>query len=417
MAGKKVLEGLRRSHLQGRRVVRGFTIDSKETRRRDDGFMVYKHDDGTWTAEVSIADVASVVPKSCDYNRIAMKQARDGGNNYLPKKLENRVLSLEAGRETPAVTYTVQLDQDFEIMDYKIEHTAFRPIKAMTYDNVAKRDGEQARLWQEFAEGLDNKRFAKRLDGFRRCFEQAGASTFVHKNFYKDYKAGVVEQMQYLVRRVSGEYLKARGEAAFYITNKPYVRVCDGTSKQKQALQDVLEKIIGTSYDSEDYSVDASSPIRRYDDLMMQRIIGSLIRGKPSPYTLEELEELRHLSRHDTSNAAGKLTLMFNEHSYTDKAERLVRKGDTSKLRPVPSNRKILSDIFARHSMPEPKIMMATLHHGATRMSMDIAVVVDNTDGQVLGMGLATKRNTAKNLAVRDAIYVARQKYCDAAPG
>ena len=74
MAGNKTLNGLRMKHLQGRKLERGYTMDSGNTKRRDDGFFVEKHDDGSWTVKISIADVAAFLPIGCPMNKTAMQQ-------------------------------------------------------------------------------------------------------------------------------------------------------------------------------------------------------------------------------------------------------------------------------------------------------------------------------------------------------
>ena len=414
MAGNKTLNGLRMKLLQGRKVERGYTMDSGNCKRRDDGFAVEKHKDGSWTVKISIADVAAFVPINCSVNNTAMKQALNGNDNYLPFNLVTKAISLDKGRQTPAITYTVRLDSNFEITDYSVARTAFEPIQAITYKQYSKGVHEHTDIWKELATGIERKRFDKRVSTLREAFERAGASTSIDLEGKFNGRSGIVEQMQYLARRVTGSLFLHAGHPAFYVKHTPAVDIRGGVHELRTNVFRSLKAVTEAAYNHEDYNVDASSPIRRYDDLMMQRNLAAIIEGKPMPYDAAALKELRDFSRYASRASDRKLCLAFNQEDYSPDVPRIVRRGDTEKLKPAVSNLKRLTDLFAKHSAQAPEIISATVYHGATKIALDVAAVIDPKDEQILGMGVATSRKDAQNLAVRDAVVTACQKFCAA---
>lgn len=414
MAGNKTLNGLRMKHLQGRKLERGYTMDSGNTKRRDDGFFVEKHDDGSWTVKISIADVAAFLPIGCPMNKTAMQQALNGNHNYLPLNLVTKAISLEKGRQTPALTYTVRLDSDFEITDYSVARTAFEPLQAITYKQYAKGAHPDTDMWRDLAFGIERKRFEKRVDTLRETFERAGASTNIDLVEKFNGRGGIVEQMQYLARRVTGAMFLHAGNPGFYVKHTPAIEMRGGVHELRSGVFRTLKAVTQAAYNHDDYNVDASSPIRRYDDLMMQRNLVAMIEGKPLPYDLAALEDMKAYSRYSDRSTERTLCLTFNQEDYAPEVPRVVVKGDTSKTRPAVSNQKRLAEIFDKHGRKQPEIISANVWHGATQLSLDVAAVVDPADDQIIGMGVATSRKDAQNLAVRDAVHVACQKFCAA---
>ena len=139
-----------------------------------------------------------------------------------------------------------------------------------------------------------------------------------------------------------------------------------------------------------------------------------MIEGKPLPYDLAALEDMKAYSRYSDRSTERTLCLTFNQEDYAPEVPRVVVKGDTSKTRPAVSNQKRLAEIFDKHGRKQPEIISANVWHGATQLSLDVAAVVDPADDQIIGMGVATSRKDAQNLAVRDAVHVACQKFCAA---
>jgi ribonuclease R len=116
-------------------------IDSKGTVDRDDAITVHPTSDG-WRLTVYVADVASGVALGSDADREALRRRESayggwrGRAKMLPRPVENR-LTLAPGRACPALAVHMKIDRGGSVNHVEVERATVRGALAMDHAEVA----------------------------------------------------------------------------------------------------------------------------------------------------------------------------------------------------------------------------------------------------------------------------------------
>lgn len=121
-----------------RRRVSGYTIDGPHSKDLDDGFDI-RMNGRNYLLEISIADVASAVRPGTKIFDEALERVE---TQYLalfnvpmiPRVLSENRLSLLPGGLRPAITYTMEVTPECEVVSFAMEETAFTSIRKLDYD-------------------------------------------------------------------------------------------------------------------------------------------------------------------------------------------------------------------------------------------------------------------------------------------
>ncbi|MDE6399196.1 MAG: ribonuclease R [Clostridiales bacterium] len=126
------------------------TIDGDDSRDFDDAVTVRRTDDGGFRLGVHIADVAEYVRTGTKLNKEAYARGTsvyfpDRVLPMLPEKLSNGICSLNEGEDRLTLSVIMYIDNLGNIVRHKIREGIIRSRARMTYSNVAKiLDGDQA---------------------------------------------------------------------------------------------------------------------------------------------------------------------------------------------------------------------------------------------------------------------------------
>lgn len=120
-----------------------FTIDGEDAKDLDDAVAVKKHEDGTYTLSVHIADVSHYVKDGSALNKEA---ANRGTSIYLldrvipmlPKELSNGICSLNAGEDRFTLSITMNIDKKGKVTSSKIYKAVICVTERMSYTDVYK---------------------------------------------------------------------------------------------------------------------------------------------------------------------------------------------------------------------------------------------------------------------------------------
>ncbi len=321
-----------------------FTIDGDDAKDLDDAVSVAKNDDGTFTLGVHIADVSHYVKAGDDIDKEAFARGTsvyfpDVVFPMLPKSLSNGICSLYEGVDRLTLTCQMVVNQKGNVTNYQIFPSVINSCHRMTYNNVqAIFEGDQALREQycDIVECLDNMQALAQILQNKRL--KRGNIDFATKevSFVRDQKGNVLDILPYerkFAHQVIEEFMILANETvAEYVQDCTYpfvYRIHEKPDEQKLAvlmdlmkgvgikvkhsqqihnsvLQDALLQAKQTPYfalvndvmlrtmQKAKYSTENvghfglasrcychfTSPIRRYPDLIVHRIVKTAVAGK-----------------------------------------------------------------------------------------------------------------------------------------
>ncbi len=157
-----------------------FTIDPVDAKDFDDALSLRQVEEGVWEVGVHIADVTYFVEQGSDIDKEAFKRATsvylvDRTVPMLPEHISNFICSLRPNEEKLTYSCIFKLNNDAEVLDYKIARTVIRSDRRFTYEEAqeiietGKGDFAMEILTlNDLAKKLRDKRFASGAIAFER---------------------------------------------------------------------------------------------------------------------------------------------------------------------------------------------------------------------------------------------------------
>ena len=290
-----------------------FTIDGPLTRDFDDALSCEVEDE-TIKIGVHIADVASVLMPG---SRLDEEASQRGSSVYLPCQqipmlppvLSQEVLSLKEGCDRPALSLLTRLNRDGNILDFCFVPSLVKVKRRYTYDEVNAQhiQEEPFQLMLQLSRALRQKRVESgalllTLPELAISFSVDG-SISVERIDQDTPSRVLVAEFMILYNLLAGRF--ARGQKIpllFRSQEGPSERLSAEGLDYVYYVFKQRRKLTPLTIDTEpkvhsglglDVYTQASSPIRRYFDLLVQRQLrGFLLFGTPT-YSQEELDNKR----------------------------------------------------------------------------------------------------------------------------
>ena len=357
----KIKDSVEDQDIKGRRDLRGntiFTIDGSDTKDIDDAVSIEILEDGKYRLSVHIADVSHYVKNGTELDKSARIQTTsvypiDRVVPMLPPKLSNGICSLNPREDRLALSVSMDIDNEGNIVDHDIFKSVIRSCYKMTYDNVYKIvEEENEELCEEYKDIVKDlktmKKLAiilrkKRFDRGAIDFNVPEAKVILDEN---DIPVKIARRELTIANYMIEEMMLACNETVaehFFWLDIPFVyRIHEQPNKEKLdefcvfarimgydikigpnsihslQLQSILQKARGkqeervistimlrtmqkakyTEKHSGHFGLGAkyyshlTSPIRRYPDLMIHRIISEHLAGKLTDTQIEFYEKL-----------------------------------------------------------------------------------------------------------------------------
>ena len=287
------------------------TIDGQGTLDFDDALSIEEMGD-SFRLGVHIVDVGHFIQK----NDVVDQEARLRGSSIympdqkismLPPVLAEGLCSLKAGELRPAISIMIQLSPMAEIVNYEIFQSLIKVEQQLTYYdvNVYADQDRNVRILRDIAEKFRQKR----LDDGAIQITVPEISVWINEkrevsiNKINRESPGrmLVSELMIMANWLMAKYLKDRQMPAIFRTQpKPRERLYknqEGTLFQNWMQRRLLSRfVLSTSPEwhsglgLEAY-VTATSPIRKYSDMVTQRQIRAAL-GLESAYTVDQMNEI-----------------------------------------------------------------------------------------------------------------------------
>ena len=327
--------------LSGRLDLRGLqtvTIDGEDAKDLDDAVTICRDGQGHYILGVHIADVSHYVKEGSPLDREARKRSTsvylvDRVIPMLPHKLSNGICSLNAGTDRLALSCIMEVDAQGTVLDHRIAGTVIHVDRRMTYTavNAVVTDRDEAVMaeYEEFVPMFDCMK--ELADILRENRRKRGAIDFVLneqgkpleiKPYERNAATRIIEDFMLLANEtVAEDYYwqsipflfrshdnpdpEKMKQLGTFINNFGYfIKMQHGEIHPKE-LQKLLDKIEGTPEEAllsrltlrsmkqakyttlcsghfglaTRYYTHFTSPIRRYPDLQIHRIIKETLKG------------------------------------------------------------------------------------------------------------------------------------------
>ena len=331
------------------------TIDGADAKDLDDAVYVGKLKNGNFRLVVSIADVSHYVKEGSALDKEALKRGNsvylvDRVLPMLPKEISNGICSLNPNEEKLTFTYDMEITPEGKVVSADTYKSIIKTVYRMTYDNVNKifeGDKEVTKEYESIKEmcftmlelskiirEIKYKRGSidfelpeiqvvldenKKVEYLRR--RDRGEAERVIEDFMIEANEAVAEKLFWLevpsIYRTHEKPDSERIEALNDTLGKFGYRIHSAEGLHPKKFQSIIEdskekgismivhkmilmalkqarytpENIGHFGLASSYYTHFTSPIRRYADLMIHRILGATLHGYPKQKYIDKLEK------------------------------------------------------------------------------------------------------------------------------
>lgn len=318
-----------------------FSIDDAWTSDIDDALSCQPRIDGGWDVGIHIADPSARIP---DGSSIDLEARARGTSIYLPtgtipmlpRALSEDTLSLNHKAVRPAMSTLVHIDRDLNVVDVRVVPSIISVKHRLDYDQVdAILDGDQRSPLEMILQDLSflaSEFFHQRLNDGATDFNIPDPKIQVSFDGHDQPEISVqVLDMQSPARTLVSEImiLASSHMARFCYRNRiPVIyrsqEAPDGDLFDNEILSfpeglprtfAMLRRMKSgniTTYPEPHFGlgvsmyVQATSPLRRYSDLICQRQVKAFLADEPLPYDAETILQIAAMAE-NTSREAGRI--------------------------------------------------------------------------------------------------------------
>lgn len=307
------------------------SIDSESTRDIDDAFAIERAPAGGYETLIAIAHVSyAVVPGS----GIDLRARGQGCTIYrgdkaiasmLPRSLAEEQLPLRAGRQRQAMLIKVNLDAALEVTGSAVSFGEIRVAENLTYPNVPEllKGDSAVSSTLRLAEEIARRRLAQRrargalalLDLTRFVASDEEGNAVQYTDLAETIGHVIVQELMILANEAVAGWAAINNVPLLFRAHQPRAAAPSSaelareletwlqsgsasTELARKRLALVAERARYTDRAFAHYAlnlpayVHATSPIRRYADLLNQQQIAAHLEGRSPPYAPETLGEV-----------------------------------------------------------------------------------------------------------------------------
>ena len=308
------------------------TIDGQSTLDFDDALSIEKVGD-QYRLGIHIVDVGHFIHKDDDIDREALSRGSsiympDRKVPMLPTELSEGLCSLKAGELRPAISTMVNLNQSLDIVDYEIVPSLVTIRNQFTYYdvNLASDQNQDMKILREIAQKFRRRRLdagAVQISVPEINVWLADDGTIsVNKINRESPGRMLVAELMILANWLMAKFLSENEVPAIFRSQpaprERLYRGDEGTLFQNWMQRRFLSRFV-LGHHAEKHSglgldayVTATSPIRKYFDLITQRQIRAVL-GLERPYSSDEINRFILLLQQPMSNVS---RIQYGRHRY-----------------------------------------------------------------------------------------------------
>ncbi|UXP33532.1 ribonuclease R [Reichenbachiella agarivorans] len=365
------------------REITTFTIDPEDAKDFDDAISIQKLKNGNYEIGVHIADVSHYVEPGSILDEEAINRATsvylvDRTIPMLPEKLSNGVCSLRPNEEKLTFSAVFEIDEDAKVKKSWFGRTIIYSDRRFTYEEAQERietkEGdfqEEINILNGLAKKLKVKRFKNGAINFETVevkfkLDENGKPLGIIPKVRKDAHK-LVEEFMLLANKSVAQYVykldQGNDTFVYRVHDSPDPERLDSFTKfavkfghrvtginsdvakalnqlmediQGKPEQNVLESLAIRSMSKAAYVTDPkghfglafdhythfTSPIRRYPDVMVHRLMQHYLLNKKSPKKDEYVELCKHSSEREKRAAdAERASIKFKQVEYMQSVE------------------------------------------------------------------------------------------------
>ena len=311
-AAEQLVPGVRPGHVDYQDAP-AFTIDDEDTREVDDALTVMRSGSEIIVG-IHIADVSAFVEKG---DLLDTEASRRSSSIYLPtvtvrmfpERLSTDLVSLSAGVPRPAFTVEVRFDEQGNRLGYRIALSTIRVERRLSYaqaDEAIEAGDSSLQALHGLAKQLHAVRAERGAITFRRPelkIRVDDGEIHIKKIDSNTPSRLLVSEMMILANGLAADFASINSIPVIYRTQEPREAL---TLEETPAIEALTFERIRKTFKRSRLSLtpgshsglglsaytQASSPIRRYADLVTQRQFTAILRGAPAPHVREELLQI-----------------------------------------------------------------------------------------------------------------------------
>lgn len=319
------------------RSLAAFAIDDEGTLEVDDAISVKPLKDGSIKLYIHIADATKYIQPDDEMSKAALERVSsiylpDSQFPMLPTQLSVDVLSLSEKQENDALTFVATLDKKGNLHDYHVVPSRIAKVQKLTYDSFdealqspvnqpslkALLKAANIRLKHRLLQGAHN--FPSGAGELSSSIKVNGADIDMKRKFTSKHSRRIVEECMIVANEISAKFaaenniiIPFRGTHGSHMERTHCEQDIEKIVNNKpiQSAEDLIERVRANGFqvDSADKRTGAgmfssprphkalgvksytfaTSPLRRYIDLLVHHQLKSWIRGREQ-FSWEEVQ-------------------------------------------------------------------------------------------------------------------------------